>query len=352
MRRGASTCCSRTCVDIGGGVPVCQFASGCRLTGESCTKNDECCGGGSHPNGTVVCQGAPNGRCDNGQACNPVGNICGAPVLPNGESINASQNCCDGRKEVCQLDSAGIPRCMGGCPDGNCDPACAAGYNGEDCCIENNALCELSDQCCDDALCIPAADDQLRCTVLSGCQPIGGICTPDASPDSPEACCSGTVCQLSADNTTSACVSSQNPSDPGSGSEPDAGVGGSDAGSETDAGGNSDAGTGDPSCTANGNSCGSGSECCSGICTDTSCAPGQACQPFEAACTADGDCCVGLKCAIDPGQVSGQCLRSASTCSAAGQSCNTEACCSGLDCLTRTALSCDGTELCTCRSLL
>ena len=70
-------------------------------------------------------------RINAAQSCNGVGNICGAPVLRDGGSIHASQNCCNGMKEVCKLDSSGIPRCFGG-QSGNCP----TGYTGQaGCCI-------------------------------------------------------------------------------------------------------------------------------------------------------------------------------------------------------------------------
>jgi hypothetical protein len=78
---GGSNCCSRICFDPGAGATVCLPAGGCRLTGTWCPDSQACCGGGTNPNGSVTCSG---NRCDNGQACNPVGNICGAPVLPDG----------------------------------------------------------------------------------------------------------------------------------------------------------------------------------------------------------------------------------------------------------------------------
>ncbi len=84
---GGSNCCSRICFDPGSGATVCLPASGCRLTGSWCTDAQACCGGGTNPNGSVQCT---DGRCDNGQACNPAGNICGAPVLRDGGKINAS----------------------------------------------------------------------------------------------------------------------------------------------------------------------------------------------------------------------------------------------------------------------
>ena len=92
---------------------------------------------GTNPNGSVMCSG---NRCDNGQSCNPVGNICGAPVLLDGGSINASQNCCDGMRQVCKLDSSGIPRCFGGVT-----VMCPTGYTGvAPCCIAMGQACHAA----------------------------------------------------------------------------------------------------------------------------------------------------------------------------------------------------------------
>src|SRR5262249_57795654 len=105
---GGSNCCSRLCNDPGSGVTVCQAAEGCRLTGTWCTSTTSCCGGGD-PTSNVTCAGI----CDNGNACAPVGNICGPPVLPDRGHINANQDCCNGKissggqvtsgKDVCKL---------------------------------------------------------------------------------------------------------------------------------------------------------------------------------------------------------------------------------------------------------
>src|SRR5262249_24549720 len=140
---GASNCCSRVCLDLGSGAPVCQIAGGCRLTGDWCGDDQSCCGGGGNPNGSGECRRAPDGRCDNGNACNPVGNICGL-------NVNASENCCDGKKEVCKVDQAGIPRCFGGCPGGNCGATCPSGFdpNNPACCIQPGQDCQFRDQCC------------------------------------------------------------------------------------------------------------------------------------------------------------------------------------------------------------
>src|SRR5262249_13233084 len=88
---GGSRCCSPVGSGPGSGVTVCQAAEGCRLTGAWCTSTPSCCGGGD-PTSNVSCTGI----CNNGNACSPVGNICGAKVLPDGGSTNAKQDCCNG----------------------------------------------------------------------------------------------------------------------------------------------------------------------------------------------------------------------------------------------------------------
>ncbi|MBM4381264.1 MAG: hypothetical protein FJ086_18495, partial [Deltaproteobacteria bacterium] len=118
---GGSTCCSRVCADPGSGATVCLPAGGCHLTGDSSSEDSDCCGGGVTPNGSVLCI---NGRCGDDQSCSGAGNICGAPVFPDGGKVKVSQNCCDDRKEGCQLDSSGIPRCFGGSPSDVCPASC------------------------------------------------------------------------------------------------------------------------------------------------------------------------------------------------------------------------------------
>ena len=189
------------------------------------------------------------GRCDNGQSCNGVGNICGAGTLPDGGAvdINASQNCCDGRKDVCKVDSSGVPRCFGGGtgPSG----ACPSGYTGEaPCCIASNDTCQFSEQCCDGALCLPAGDGtgRLSCQRPT-CDPVGTNCTTDAT------CCAGTKC-LPTSELTKACQVPYTPPPPTDGGTPP-----TDGGTTTpDAGG---------VCQANGTTCSAGTQCCSSICS-------------------------------------------------------------------------------------
>jgi hypothetical protein len=327
-----STCCSRTCVDLGYGATICQPVAGCRLTGNFCTSNDSCCGGGVNPNGTVMCAG---GRCDNGQSCNGVGNICGARLGDGGiVDVNASQNCCDGRKDVCKLDESGVPRCFGGGSQ-----QCPTGYTGTSpCCINEGATCQFSDQCCNGALCLPKGDGTLSCQRPT-CSPVGTACTPGADAGS-SPCCNGTQC-LAAGEFGYAC---QVPgSTPGGGI--DGGTGGRDGGTGTP-----DAG---PVCRPNETSCTSPSQCCSGICTSGVCKAPALCQPQNGACTAAADCCQGLKCEVPAGSTQGTCQPGA-TCSAGGQACSANnPCCTGLRCEGEVSGNlCNGTEPCICAVII
>jgi hypothetical protein len=202
-----SNCCTRLCLDLGSGVKVCQPASGCRMTGDYCDRTQACCGGSPdalHPENDpygVFCDTAGRNdtpprndsstkddfRCTGGTSCNPPGNICGGSG-----AVNASQNCCNGKKDVCKPDSNGIYRCFGGCPESGCTAACPSGYDANDpsCCIPpgtgSASVCQFRDQCCGGAPCVPGADGVLRCTAdAPTCTPVGGIC--DGADDL--ACC-------------------------------------------------------------------------------------------------------------------------------------------------------------------
>lgn len=342
---GSSTCCTRICADPGTGASVCLPASGCKMTGAPCPEAQSCCGGGSNPNGSVQCvklvETDTYGRCDNGQSCNPVGNICGAkfPTVDGGTfTVNASQNCCDGKTEVCKLDSSGIPRCFGG---GSVQ--CPNGYTGvEPCCIQIGQICQFKDQCCNGAPCVPDQAGVLRCTG-SSCTPLGSECTPGSDGGNP--CCAGeclphelgSVCRI--------------PPTPGDGGTPaDGGTPGGDGGTPAD-GGTSDAGT---PCKVNGSTCTTGSECCSTLCDNGVCAVPKACQPKDGVCTTSADCCTGLACSIPSGAQSGTCQPAG--CANAGQSCSpTNPCCTNLLCLkdgTTNPEMCDGTTSCTCNVIL
>jgi len=309
-----SNCCSRICFDPGSGATVCLPAEGCRLTGTWCPDTQSCCGGGTNPNGSVTCN---DGRCDHGNACNPVGNICGANVLPDGGHINAPQDCCDNAptgpgKDVCKLDSSGIPRCFGG---GSAQ--CPTGYTGDaGCCIAAGQQCQFKDQCCGGAPCVPGADGGLVCTVNS-CTSVGSTCTTTSE------CCAGTECRATSE-VNKACQPIVKP-DAGA---PDAGL-----------------------CQSNGTACTSAGQCCSQRCIGGTCLAPGACQPQGAVCTTTADCCSGYSCSVPAGATSGTCQ--ASACAGGGQPCVMDSnCCNGLVCLDPNSYSCTGTTDCTCKTLL
>ncbi|MFT3838278.1 MAG: hypothetical protein QM723_14945 [Myxococcaceae bacterium] len=326
---GGSNCCSRICLDPGAGATVCLPATGCRLTGDSCADTLQCCGNGT--NGNVQCdQGT--GRCDNGQACNGTGNICGAPVLPDGGKINASQDCCDGMKDVCKLDSSGIPRCFGG---GSAQ--CPTGYTGEaPCCIAAGQTCQFKDQCCGQTPCLPNPDGgaDFVCSVKPVCAALGDTCGAQADGGTVD-CCAGTVC-----GSTELGTACQLPTDGGSNN-------GGDGGTGSDGGSGGDGGT---LCKGNYTSCATSADCCSGICASADgglyCLPPGACSPLNAGCTATADCCSGLMCVMGP---SGGGTCQMASCPGVGQTCSTSnPCCMGLSCLDNGGNACGATGVCDC----
>jgi hypothetical protein len=286
--KGNNNCCSQLCVPIGGGgVTVCQPAAGCRMTGDYCDRTTACCGGSPdaiRPAGYVItCDTGTTGtyRCDGGTACNPPGNSCGQTT---------SWNCCDGKKAVCKVDSNGIQRCFGGCPNDVCPANCPTGYTGElPCCIpaaepENVTtanVCQFRDQCCGGAPCVPDANGVLHC-VVSTCKPAGTACTgeTDTSCCAPNSCLyvSGTTYQCGVDTT---------------------------------------------SCTGIGTSCSDGSTCCSKICVGSQCA---ACIPTGTACTANAQCCSATCDTTGTHTCVNACVPAGGTCTSASD------CCAGITC--------------------
>jgi hypothetical protein len=357
---GPTNCCTRLCVDLGSGTKVCQPAAGCRMTGDYCDRTQACCGGSpdalhtaTNPYG-VFCDTAGRDptpprndsstkddfRCTNGTSCNPPGNICGGSG-----AVNASQNCCDGKKAVCKPDSNGIYRCFGGCPNNDCS-TCPTGYDPSDpaCCIpaaqpgqETGAnVCQFSDQCCGGAPCVPDASGVLHCTAVSTCTPQGGACSGAGD----LSCCAPSSCLSDGAGGFRCGVPS------GSCAPVDATCAG-----DADCCSNlcRDTGTG-PKCVAcvpNGSSCAAGGQCCSGACDPEGFMCVAQCQPSGGACTGDADCCTGTVCSIPPGATSGTC--GALACAGFGQACNDAMpCCAGT-CYTAQFAICSGlVSGCTC----
>jgi hypothetical protein len=305
------------------------------MTGDYCDSTDACCNINQIVPPSQAVQCLADHTCDNGGACNPPGNICGAST-----DVNASQNCCNGKKDVCKPDANGILRCFGGQT-----VDCPTGWDANDpsCCIPPGtgpeSICQFRDQCCNLAPCVPDASGVLHCALPDACLPRGTACDPV----SPDPCCTGTTCdpELGCIEPPGTCLGGGAgctippatpeetccsglcvPSTPG-------GTTGTCA-----------------TCAPTGSGCSLDAQCCSGVCDpENGClAP---CVGDAGTCTVDADCCAGLTCNVPPGDTSGTCGQSGGTCAGTGQSCDaTTVCCNTAD--TCTGGTC--TPLATCSS--
>jgi hypothetical protein len=242
-----NNCCSRLCAPYAPtGVYVCQPASGCRVNGDLCRKDSDCCGAagtGLPGDGNVTCEidaGKAVGICRNPRSCNPQGNVCHYKDYTC--SISSARNdCCAavGNSGVCQLDFLGVPRCNG------------LG----DSCIAPGQICASAMDCCGQLPCVPDGTGLLRCYMPPGGLPDGGLpgvdggvpltCVPSGGPCSYVGdCCKGSLCLFQPGSTQGICGVPTPP------------ISGPDAGS-----------TDTPSlgCAAYGQTCTSAADCCNGI---------------------------------------------------------------------------------------
>jgi hypothetical protein len=335
------------------------LGSGCRERGEICQDTAECCG---NDTSGVTCQkAAPGdlvGRCANPQACQPVGNCCGA------FGDNCRQSCCDGQKAVCKQDGQGLARCFGGCPNDVCPKDCPDGFDGLDpkCCVAEGQECQFRDQCCGLSPCLKEGEKYV-CRAPR-CVAAGKVCVPGAQGEG--GCCNGLAC-LADGEIDFVCRTggTSTGSDAGVGPATDGGALGYDAGPRPDGG---------PSCAPNlaacaasgaccselclagkcatcrtdGTACAAAAECCSGVCTGGKCVPPATCVSAGGACSGTAECCAGTFCDLSAGAASGTC-RTGSTCASGGQGCAASSdCCLGLICLDPTGGACGVDESCTC----
>lgn len=256
-------CCSDLCVPFGPtGVLICQPAQGCRVEGDLCEKNSDCCGGettaadaGLPGAQLVVCTiaaGAKVGVCSTpsagnggGNTCRPPGDVCHYNGAGYNCSVSASSaDCCDvdghPNKDLCQLDKLGVPRCLAfsGGADG-----------GPNACRQTGQTCATASDCCNGTPCVPGAGGVLTCSALS-CIPSSGACTSNAD------CCAGITCVIPVGSPSGTC-------------SPPPSTTGTDAGTTTTDGGTSEAGTVDSgtttsACAEFGQSCAS-LACCTGL---------------------------------------------------------------------------------------
>jgi len=185
-------CCSRLCeVYAPTGVKVCQPAEGCRVDGDICRTDTDCCGAagtGLPGDGNVTClkQVAtdPTGVCRNPISCNPEGDVCQYQNYATCGNSSARNDCCaaPGNSGVCQLDGLGVPRCYG------------LGTK----CRMSGETCSFAGDCCNGLPCVPDGNGILHCGAAA-CVAMGGMCTATAD------CCNGASCVFTPGQTYGTC---------------------------------------------------------------------------------------------------------------------------------------------------
>ncbi len=263
------SCCSRTCAPYGpSGLSVCQPAGGCRISGELCREDSDCCGGadeGTLPGaGGALClkQNAsdPVGKCKY-VGCAPHGALC-APDDVSGLAcgvappVKDGQSCCGKNAVVgdpCSPDDLLIPRC---------DVLAE--------CVPNGGECGTSNDCCNGLPCIQNQDGIFACY-----EPPGGTCVESGGPCSSSAdCCAGSMCLMDLGAGSGVCGRTEL-EPPGTG-----GTSGDGDGDGDGSGGTPGDGDGDGSGGTSGDGDGDGSEICAAF--------GQDCSVF--------DCCNNVPC--------------------------------------------------------
>ena len=189
---GCGDCCSRLCeVYQPTGVKVCQPAEGCRVDGDLCHTNSDCCGAagtGLPGDGNVTCLKVnptdTTGICRNPVSCNPEGDVCHYQNYQTCGNSSARNDCCaaPGNSGVCKLDTLGVPRC----------------YGLGTMCQMSGQTCSYSGDCCNGLPCVPNSQGQLVCGA-SQCQMMGQTCTNTAD------CCNGTTCVYQPGQTYGTC---------------------------------------------------------------------------------------------------------------------------------------------------
>lgn len=276
---GCGECCSHFCGPFGAGGPdICQPASGCRVEGDLCHQDSDCCGGdprsGMPGAGLVRCEpdpvyGARIGTCGGPRAsncpdgtdtckhsCNPEGNVCHYTdtAICAGATTSQRNDCCAciSGKECCKLDRTGIPRC-----------------NALEACVPVGGSCAFSGDCCNGLPCVPdPVTGRLTCGAT--CVPMGGLCTTNAD------CCVGALCQVAPGSLAGTCGVPTSPpgtdagvprTDGGVGPGPDGAVPGTDsAADDPDAiVAPPDLAPPPPFCSYFGQSCSTSQLCCEGM---------------------------------------------------------------------------------------
>jgi hypothetical protein len=189
------SCCSRLCAPYGPtGIDICQPARGCRVEGDLCRSNADCCGAtgsGVLGDGSVVCSNSVSGG-DVGVCMTPGPTAQGGTCVPEGDVCHFNQStytcsissaradCCGGQRPkflACVLDPFGVPRCN----------AYTGGGDGGTGCIAAGNACAMASECCNGTPCVANGSGQLVCSGTS-CQQASQSCTTNAD------CCAGLPC--------------------------------------------------------------------------------------------------------------------------------------------------------------
>jgi hypothetical protein len=259
-------CCSRVCAPYGTrGIMVCQPAQGCRILGDLCRRDEDCCGGDPRiempglDGANVACQkespDAVLGVCRNpaSPGCSPQGNVCHykADEEYACTSSSAPASCCGATgasSDACQLDALGVPRC-----------------NALTECRVYGDTCTSPEDCCDNVPCVPDEFGVLRCyepPTEDPCVVVDGPCTTDAD------CCPPYSCIRPVGSILGTCGTLVPPGTGGAGGQP--GSGG--AAGTPGAGGTPGVGGSPPSCALYGQICDVDEDCCNSVpCTDGIC---------------------------------------------------------------------------------
>jgi hypothetical protein len=294
----------------------------CRLVGNTCAANGDCCSGNCVTEGRTrkIC------RCSSPADC-PAGDQCHTATCTGGQcglQVTADATCDDGDPcttgDVCQANGtcAGTPK---NCDDGNaclassCDPV-----SGQ--CVRTSISCDDGDDCTIDSCdpysgcmhtpvaCPPALNE---CFTAGTCQ--NGACSDpvyrgDQAPCSVGVCHANVCCmpEPKATTCTERCASQTN-----------------NCGQTVDCG------------AVNGASCASAGDCCSGLCDSGTCG-----VATGGSCALDNDC-VSQHCC---GGICRDLDADASNCGACGHACRFSETCSAGSCLCGAGPSCPEDQAC------
>jgi hypothetical protein len=178
------------------GLGFCTAIGGCRVQGEPCVNDLDCCSdvvdGTAHP-GACAPDSSGVKRCQKMTSCLADGEVCGGQ--------GASQNCCaaHGNVKNCWPTSSGVSRCF---PQGQC---LAAGPPG------SPTPCTVPDECCSN-ICVPNPGSPTGYACAGACLPLSGqdcsamscgaglscinnVCINQPQCTSDADCCTGGQCQ-------------------------------------------------------------------------------------------------------------------------------------------------------------